>query len=163
MNDPNGMFVDADGVYHLYYQCELPRPPNNGIADHLITDNPTANVAGEQHWGHATSTDLFTWRNQQIALFPGSEDEGVFSGSAVIDANNTSGMFVSFGNLRIQALFANKPIAKSDQRCSGFVIRKLHVKNWSTNSNSYLHYQYSSATDSRHCFQLRWRIHIREV
>lgn len=22
MNDPNGMFVDASGVYHLYYQCE---------------------------------------------------------------------------------------------------------------------------------------------
>jgi beta-fructofuranosidase len=21
MNDPNGMFKDADGVYHLYYQC----------------------------------------------------------------------------------------------------------------------------------------------
>lgn len=22
MNDPNGMFVDPDGVWHLYYQCE---------------------------------------------------------------------------------------------------------------------------------------------
>jgi len=22
MNDPNGMFLDADGTYHLYYQCE---------------------------------------------------------------------------------------------------------------------------------------------
>ena len=21
-NDPNGMFLDADGLYHLYYQCE---------------------------------------------------------------------------------------------------------------------------------------------
>jgi hypothetical protein len=21
MNDPNGMFVDADGLFHLYYQC----------------------------------------------------------------------------------------------------------------------------------------------
>lgn len=21
-NDPNGMFLDGDGVYHLYYQCE---------------------------------------------------------------------------------------------------------------------------------------------
>jgi beta-fructofuranosidase len=21
MNDPNGMFVDVDGIYHLYYQC----------------------------------------------------------------------------------------------------------------------------------------------
>jgi beta-fructofuranosidase len=23
MNDPNGMFLDAEGVYHLYYQCKL--------------------------------------------------------------------------------------------------------------------------------------------
>lgn len=22
MNDPNGMFVDANGTWHLYYQCE---------------------------------------------------------------------------------------------------------------------------------------------
>lgn len=22
MNDPNGMFVDASGTYHLYYQCK---------------------------------------------------------------------------------------------------------------------------------------------
>jgi beta-fructofuranosidase len=22
MNDPNGMFLDANGTYHLYYQCE---------------------------------------------------------------------------------------------------------------------------------------------
>jgi hypothetical protein len=23
MNDPNGMFLDQDGLYHLYYQCKL--------------------------------------------------------------------------------------------------------------------------------------------
>lgn len=22
MNDPNGMFMDAEGTYHLYYQCK---------------------------------------------------------------------------------------------------------------------------------------------
>ena len=22
MNDPNGMFVDKNGTWHLYYQCE---------------------------------------------------------------------------------------------------------------------------------------------
>ena len=56
------MYVDEDGVYHLYYQY-----------------NPTANVAGNQHWGHATSEDLYTWTNQPIALFPGGPTEGVFS------------------------------------------------------------------------------------
>ncbi|KAL6715908.1 Invertase [Lecanora helva] len=76
MNDPNGMFVDADGLYHLYYQY-----------------NPTGLVAGNQHWGHATSKDLYHWENQPIAIFPGAEGEGIFSGSAVIDVNNTSDFF----------------------------------------------------------------------
>ncbi|KAG8157339.1 hypothetical protein KVR01_012723 [Diaporthe batatas] len=76
MNDPNGMFVDANGTYHLYYQY-----------------NPTGIVAGNQHWGHATSRDLYRWENQQIALFPPEERVYVFSGSAVVDVNNTSGFF----------------------------------------------------------------------
>ncbi|KAF3009591.1 hypothetical protein E8E13_006549 [Curvularia kusanoi] len=86
------MFVDANGLYHLYYQY-----------------NPTANVAGNQHWGHATSGDLFTWTNQQIAIFPGSAVEGVFSGSAVIDANNTSGMFPNQTNGVVAIYTINTP------------------------------------------------------
>ncbi|KAI0418342.1 glycosyl hydrolase [Xylaria grammica] len=76
MNDPNGMFVDADGIWHIYYQY-----------------NPTGVVAGNQHWGHATSKDLYHWVNQPIALFPPEERVYVFSGSAVVDVNNTSGFF----------------------------------------------------------------------
>jgi len=26
MNDPNGMFLDANGTYHLYYQCQRNLP-----------------------------------------------------------------------------------------------------------------------------------------
>ncbi|KAJ9648810.1 Invertase [Coniosporium tulheliwenetii] len=76
MNDPNGMFIDVDGLYHLYYQF-----------------NPTGLVAGNVHWGHATSEDLYTWTNQKIALFPDRPGEQIFSGSAVLDPNNTSGFF----------------------------------------------------------------------
>ncbi|KJZ79409.1 hypothetical protein HIM_00878 [Hirsutella minnesotensis 3608] len=76
LNDPNGLFRDDDGIWHLYYQY-----------------NPTDLVAGNQHWGHATSRDLYHWVNQPIALFPPSPDVLVFSGSAVIDRNNTSGLF----------------------------------------------------------------------
>lgn len=76
MNDPNGMFLDANGTWHLYYQY-----------------NPLSTVAGNQHWGHATSNDLYHWENQQIALFPPEETTYVFSGSAVVDVNNTSGFF----------------------------------------------------------------------
>ncbi|KAH0283804.1 hypothetical protein M436DRAFT_77255 [Aureobasidium namibiae CBS 147.97] len=76
MNDPNGLFVDADGLYHVYYQY-----------------NPTADVAGNQHWGHATTTDGYTFENQPIAIFPPNNETFVFSGSAVVDVNNTSGYF----------------------------------------------------------------------
>ena len=72
MNDPNGMFVGKDGVYHLYYQL-----------------NPSQVVAGNQHWGHATSKDLYHWDNQPIALYPPVKNSGVFSGSAVTNPNNT--------------------------------------------------------------------------
>lgn len=77
MNDPNGL-VYADGTYHLYYQY-----------------NPVSDVAGNQTWGHATSSDLLHWREQEIAIRPANASEGIFSGSAVVDANNTSGFFNS--------------------------------------------------------------------
>lgn len=56
-------------------------------------DNPTGIVAGNQHWGHATSPDLYHWTNEPIAISPSSSDEGIFSGSAVVDRENTSGFF----------------------------------------------------------------------
>ena len=72
MNDPNGM-VYVDGTYHLFYQY-----------------NPQGNVWGNMSWGHATSTDLFHWKEQTVAL---TRDElgDIFSGSAVIDKDNTAG------------------------------------------------------------------------
>ena len=81
MNDPNGLHLDANGTWHLYYQY-----------------NPVAPVAGEQHWGHATSTDLYHWDNQKIAIWPTNSTDYVYSGSAVVDVNNTSGFFPDQNN-----------------------------------------------------------------
>ncbi|EPQ26304.1 uncharacterized protein PFL1_06239 [Pseudozyma flocculosa PF-1] len=75
MNDPNGL-VYSQGLWHLFYQY-----------------NPTQLVAGNQHWGHAVSTDLYHWQNLPIAIAPEREGDGIFSGSAVLDVNNTSGLF----------------------------------------------------------------------
>jgi beta-fructofuranosidase len=61
-------------------------------------DNPTDTVAGNQHWGHASSRDLYHWENHPIAIFPSNISEGIFSGSAVIDVNNTSGFFPGQSN-----------------------------------------------------------------
>src|ERR1700712_5474863 len=59
LNDPNGCFLDADGIWHLYYQCKW----SHYLAvfnSNRTPDNPAELVAGNQHWGHATSKDLYT-------------------------------------------------------------------------------------------------------
>lgn len=72
INDPNGM-VFADGVWHLYYQY-----------------NPMGNDWGNMSWGHATSTDLFHWQEQPVAMTPNQYGD-IFSGSAIQDKDNVAG------------------------------------------------------------------------
>ncbi len=74
MNDPNGM-VFFGGEYHLFYQ-----------------NHPHGTTWGPMHWGHAISSDLVTWEHQPVALTP-DEHGMIFSGSAVVDWNDTSGLF----------------------------------------------------------------------
>ena len=84
MNDPNGL-VYLDGEYHLFYQY-----------------NPYGNTWGNMHWGHAVSTDLTSWTYLPVAL--GIDSLGdIFSGSAVVDVNNTAG----FGKNAMIAIYTS--------------------------------------------------------
>ena len=72
INDPNGL-VYHNGLYHLYYQ-----------------HNPFEREWENMTWGHATSPDLLHWTECDDVLFPDRLGT-MYSGSAVFDAQNTSG------------------------------------------------------------------------
>ena len=71
-NDPNGL-VYFHGEYHLFFQY-----------------NPFGDEWGHMSWGHAVSTDLLHWHELPVAI-PEQNGLMIFTGSVVVDRENTSG------------------------------------------------------------------------
>jgi levanase/fructan beta-fructosidase len=73
MNEPNGL-IQINSTWHLFYQAD-----------------PTANVWGNECWGHATSSDLLHWDHLPVAI-PVENGIESFTGTSYYDSNNTSGL-----------------------------------------------------------------------
>ncbi len=97
MNDPNGM-VYKDGEYHLYFQY-----------------NPYGSKWGNMHWGHAVSRDLIHWEHLSPAIARDTLGH-IFSGSSVIDKNNTAG----YGKNAIVALYTSASDKNGQIQCMAY-------------------------------------------
>ena len=76
LNDPNGLVYDEKTeTWHMFLQY-----------------TPGSTESGIKYWAHTVSKDLFHWSREEIAIAPDS-DGAIWSGSCVVDRNNTSGFF----------------------------------------------------------------------
>jgi len=79
INDPNGLVeytspVTGKKTYHMFFQ-----------------HNTCSVKWGNMHWGHAASDDMIHWTQADCALYP-DEFGTMYSGSAIVDKDNKSGL-----------------------------------------------------------------------
>jgi beta-fructofuranosidase len=76
INDPHGLTFH-DGAYHLFHQF---------VPDSL-------DWAPSCHWGHAVGSDLMTWERRPVAIAPGDDEDGIWTGSLVRDESGDARIF----------------------------------------------------------------------
>lgn len=97
MNDANGLFY-KDGVYNLYFQY-----------------NPYGSKWGNMHWGHAVSKDMIHWKQVQPAIARDTMGH-IFSGSSVVDVNNTAG----YGKGAVVAFYTSASQENGQIQCMAY-------------------------------------------
>ena len=102
LNDPNGM-VYYEGEYHAFYQL----------------DASTKFPANDKWWGHAVSTDLVNWTDLPVALAP-DKYGSIWSGSAVVDHNNDSGLFDDTENKTGLVAFYTSFVPGAQRQCIAY-------------------------------------------
>src|SRR6516162_545179 len=109
-----------------------------GSTNFIINTTPTQLVAGNQAWGHATSTDLIHWKNAnpQIAipeaLTPPLNGQ-IFTGSAVVDSNNTSGFLTGHPDQALVAIYTLNQPTREVQNVAYSLDNGLTYTNYSGN------------------------------
>ncbi len=106
INDPNG-FCFYKGNYHLFYQ-QYPTPDPR------------------QHWGHAISTDLVSWKDLPTAIFPGPENM-VFSGTVLVEDERAIACY--FGvDMGIMVAVSSDPLLLNWEKLTGDAVIKPNPK-----------------------------------
>ncbi|WP_288882818.1 glycoside hydrolase family 32 protein [Pedobacter panaciterrae] len=103
VNDPNGL-IYYEGEYHLFYQ-----------------HNPYEREWENMSWGHAVSKDLVHWEELAVALHPDKLGT-MFSGSAVIDYDNTAGF--NKGKIPAMVAFYTADNADREIQCVAYSLDK---------------------------------------
>lgn len=106
-NDPNGL-VYYEGEWHLFYQ-----------------HNAEYNFFGRCWWGHAVSKDLIHWEELAPALAP-TDKYNIWSGSCVVDKNDTTGFFDGGSGLVAMFTYAET----NNNQCQGIAYSKDKGRTW---------------------------------
>jgi fructan beta-fructosidase len=113
INDPNGM-IFHDGEYHLFYQ-----------------HNPYEREWENMSWGHAVSKDMIHWSELPTALLPDAMGT-MFSGSTVIDYDNTAGL--NQGNVPAMIAFFTVDSPEKEVQCMAYSLDK--GRTWTKYANN---------------------------
>jgi fructan beta-fructosidase len=117
INDPNGP-IFLNGQYQMFFQF-----------------NPFGDQWGHMSWGHAVSTDLVHWKQLPVAI-PEGNGIGIFSGSTVEDAENTSGLCGDAGQKTLGCVVAIYTGASPDKQTQNIAYSRDGGTTWTKYSGN---------------------------